>query len=462
MKKLLFFIAIVAIGHTSGFAQGCLPEGITFATQAQIDSFPINYPGCTVIEGNVIIRGGDITNLNGLSVLTSIGGNLEIGLDPGFGVYNGNPILTSLDGLQGLTLIGGGLRICSDDLLLSLSGLDNLISIGGDLDIYMSSSITSIASLDGLTNIPGHLRIEGSSLTSLSGLENVTSIGGYLTIGGNGVLTSLSALGGLTAIGGGLDISGNGALTSLTGLEGITTIPGSLSIGGDNALSSLSALGGLTSIVGDFLIWCNTALLNLSGLENLSTIGGLLDIEGTRDGCYPALTSLEGLEGLTSVGGIKILYCHGLKSLTGIDNINSSSISSLYIRNSYSLSTCEVKSICDYLAAPGGTIDIHYNATGCKTQQEVEDACANVGVDRNPVTDFVVYPNPTSGLLTIESPGTSVKSQLTILNLSGQEIMEKTITEPTTLLDISHLPAGIYVVRLANDKTVETVKLVKR
>jgi hypothetical protein len=46
----------VAFGHSLAYSQGCLPEGITFTTQAQIDSFQINYPGCNAVEGNVIIE----------------------------------------------------------------------------------------------------------------------------------------------------------------------------------------------------------------------------------------------------------------------------------------------------------------------------------------------------------------------------------------------------------------------
>ncbi len=34
----------------------CLPEGITFTTQAQIDNFQLNYPGCTEIEGDMKIK----------------------------------------------------------------------------------------------------------------------------------------------------------------------------------------------------------------------------------------------------------------------------------------------------------------------------------------------------------------------------------------------------------------------
>ena len=56
----------------------CLPDGITFETQAQIDSFQVNYPNCNTIRGDVMISGDDITNLNGLNVLTSIEGDLYI------------------------------------------------------------------------------------------------------------------------------------------------------------------------------------------------------------------------------------------------------------------------------------------------------------------------------------------------------------------------------------------------
>jgi hypothetical protein len=52
MKKLILIIAAVAFSHSITFSQGCLPEGITFTTQAQIDSFQIDYPGCTEIEGD--------------------------------------------------------------------------------------------------------------------------------------------------------------------------------------------------------------------------------------------------------------------------------------------------------------------------------------------------------------------------------------------------------------------------
>lgn len=100
-----------------GMSSGCLFEGITFNTQEQIDNFQTDYPGCTEIEGDVWVEGDSITNLNGLSVLTSIGGYLYI-------AYNHE--LNSLSGLDNVTSIGGYLRIEYNGALTSLTGMDNI------------------------------------------------------------------------------------------------------------------------------------------------------------------------------------------------------------------------------------------------------------------------------------------------------------------------------------------------
>jgi len=155
---------IILVAQTK---EACLPEGITFTTQAQIDSFAIIYPNCTEIEGDVLIggwNGSDITNLNGLIVLTSIGGNLEI---------LGTSSLTSLTGLDNLTSIPGSLFIAGNAALTSLAGLDNIIAIGNYFQIFIVENGTVIGN---------------SALISLSGLESLASIGGSALIGGSDVL----------------------------------------------------------------------------------------------------------------------------------------------------------------------------------------------------------------------------------------------------------------------------------
>ncbi len=140
----IIFVCLASIIPTLSQSQPCLPDGITFTTQSQIDSFQINYPNCTEVEGHVAISGEDITNLDGLNVITSIGGYLFIGY---------NDVLSSLSGLDNVTSIGEYLEIKINDTLTDLSGLDGLITLGGYMSIFHNSELTSISGLVNLTSI---------------------------------------------------------------------------------------------------------------------------------------------------------------------------------------------------------------------------------------------------------------------------------------------------------------------
>jgi hypothetical protein len=169
MKNLIFLLALVAISYSIVFSQGCLPEGITFEYQEQIDSFQINYPGCTEIEGDVIIGildvGSDIDNLNELDVLTTIGGNLNIYFT----------WLPNLSGLENLTSVGGVLEISYNEYLENLSGLENLSVVHG-LVLHTNENLTNISALSSLDSIlnPGRLFIINDHL--LTTLEDIADI----------------------------------------------------------------------------------------------------------------------------------------------------------------------------------------------------------------------------------------------------------------------------------------------
>ena len=99
MKKSLHIVLLLFAISSFSIAQSCLPNGITFTSQQQIDDFPSNYPGCTDIEGDVTIEeanDGDIINLDSLIQIFSVGGSLEI---------KSNSELISLHGLNNLNNI---------------------------------------------------------------------------------------------------------------------------------------------------------------------------------------------------------------------------------------------------------------------------------------------------------------------------------------------------------------------
>lgn len=357
MKKLSLLIVLAFIIQANVSSQSCLPEGISFTTQAQVNSFQINYPNCTEIEGDIEIYGDDITNLNGLNVLT---------------------------------LIGGDLRIWENSALTSLTGFNNLISIEGDVEIESNNA-----------------------LINLNGLGNLTIIGGDLFIAANRVLSSFS------------------------GLENLTSIEGNLSIGRP---------------------WgSNPSLISLTGLNNLTSIGGGLFIDGGQ-----SITSLTSLDNLTSIGGDLWIWATSvLTSLTGLDNIDAGSIDSLFIFDNISLSNCDVKSICDYLVAPGGSIEIHDNAHGCNNKEEIEEACSAVGVSDQSLEPVIsIYPNPAKNDIYISTKNGVKIIYVNIYNQVGQKVLNE--YKILSSIDISILDKGIYVIEVLTTESRIKEKLIIR
>lgn len=73
-----------------------------------------------------------------------------------------------------------------------------------------------------------------------------------------------------------------------------------------------------------------------------------------------------------------------------------------------------------------------------------------------------IYPNPALAKITIETYPSPAKCQLSVMNLSGQQLLTYQITDPKTQLDISNLPGGVYFVRMTCDETVEMGKFIKQ
>ena len=300
----------------------CLPEGITFTTQEEIDNFQINYPGCTEIEGWVEIghwEGSDITNLNGLSGLTSIGSYLMIGYGgPGGGPVLSNPNLTNIDGLENLSFVGGHLIIASNHLLSNLSPLNNLIHVDG-LAVEHNNAITTLPDLGNLTALSGSLCVRNNpNLDNLSGLENVIFIAGNVGIGNN-ALTDLSGLSNLISIGESLEIDSTSFLSSLSGIENLTSVGSNLVISDNQSLNNLSGFESLTSVGDDLRILNNQSLNNLSGLESLTSVGEDLIISNNQ-----LLTELSGIEKLETIDGdLQIEYNDSLTDLTALNELYS-------------------------------------------------------------------------------------------------------------------------------------------
>ena len=164
----------------------CLPNDITFTSQAQIDSFPMNYPGCTVVEGDMIIQEndlGDIISLDSLYPLTTVDGYFQI---------TSNFNLTSLKGLENLTEARGGLDILSSPGLTDLNGLNNLI-FAKSMYLAANTNLSSLEGLENLSTVEESFTVQFSEVANLNGLNKLTSVN-ELKILSNSAITSLEGL----------------------------------------------------------------------------------------------------------------------------------------------------------------------------------------------------------------------------------------------------------------------------
>ena len=75
---------------------------------------------------------------------------------------------------------------------------------------------------------------------------------------------------------------------------------------------------------------------------------------------------------------------------------------------------------------------------------------------------IVVYPNPTNGVLTIETQyATSLNTECAVFNMVGQEVMHQVSTGNLMNLNLTDLPEGTYFVKVVTDNESKTVKVVK-
>lgn len=300
MNYKLILVTCILSGITLMLpAQDCLPEGIRFATQSDIDSFPVRYPGCTTIEGDVCIgdcdlnASSDITNLDSLIQLTSIMGKLSI---------SRNPILTSLKGLRNLEVLEDDVLITYNWMLSSLEGLNQVRLMRGEFSIEWNEGIDNITGFEMLDTIAGTLSMTYLyNLTSVAAFSNLKYLGGY-KLNGLSQLTSIPDMNNLEYLGDFM-IQTVG-LTDLPEFPMLSTIHGNFHLDGNFYLPEVRGYENINRITGDMVIEAageeakrKSVDFTLNAFHNLNYVGGRFGIN------VEMLDTLDGFTSLDSVGG---------------------------------------------------------------------------------------------------------------------------------------------------------------
>jgi len=369
MRK--YFIVLICLWASLGaVTQTCIPPGTSLVLNSQqdIDDFSYNYSGCTQLEGNLFIQdmAGDITNLDGLSAITSIGGYIYI---------RQNHLLTDISGLSNVTFLGDFIFMYFNELLTDLDGLQGITDIPGFLYLNKMDGLVDLTGLNNVSTIGKFIYLnDNQDISSLSALSNLTSIGGFFIARNNDNLPDFTGLEGLTSIPGILHVANNPSLTSMTGLNNIATVDSFTYILNNNAMTSFTGLESLTSI-GDYLyINDNVNVADFTAFSNLTSVGGNFYL-----GNSPQVTSLSGFENLTSIDGIlSVFNCDDLVSITALDNLDPTSVTALNIEQNNDLKLCESNFVCSYLSVATNSASIVGNHPACGNRSTVEDRCLGI------------------------------------------------------------------------------------
>lgn len=355
---------------------------VIFTSQQDVDAFAVNYPNCTQINAAVRI-----------------------------GTYNALSNITDLSPLNQIEIITGSVTVRNNPLLTSFNGLENLFFGGSDFSIINNATLTDISALSGILGIQGLEIINNSVLPNLEGLENMSGLF-YLRIRNNPLLSSLGDSFINNASLNDLQIIDNDALTSLSGLEGITNLTG---------------IGNITN---------NNALTDLSGLENITNAMSLNVINNST------LNSLNGLQNLSSIHSLIIAENDVLTDISGIRNIDHTILNNLVVRDNSNLSTCNVESVCNYLAI-GGVPYIENNLTDCAYTEIVYTNCG-FSYPACPLNDDVKFSQQQNvDLFAVRFPDCTVLNSLVVDSDGAASV----INNLSALNQINTINEHVYITR---------------
>ena len=261
-----------------------------------------------------------LTNVDALINLTNVEVDLYISgrQSPSFSLYDRDD-LTNLNGLANVRSVGQNLIITRTASLANIDGLANIASVGGGILISVNDALTNVSGLSSITSVGTQLKVSGNNvLKNLDGLEGVTRLGTFLEISDNYRLANIDALSSITGVGTALLVNQNRILKNVDGLGSITNIGEYLQISGNLSLSNLDGLANVRS-VGNYLeISNNASLVSVGGLANVTSVGSYLEISDNS-----RLENLDRLTGITSLSGLRIKGNDRLVSLDGLTNLTS-------------------------------------------------------------------------------------------------------------------------------------------
>lgn len=225
------------------------------------------------------------------------------------------------------------------------------------------------ATYPGCTSLDA-LILKGVGIVNLEGIGHLTSIAGDFIVRETG-LKSFKRLDQLHTVGAFI-VEDNPELVRFSGTPKLATVTGDILIQNNPSLIHFDKLHTIISVGGDITLNNLSQVIDFIGMHNIQSISGTLTIKDCEN-----LQSLEGFEGMMQLDEIIIDNNDSLSNISGIENIDASTLVSLTISNNSSLSDCMISSVCGFVgtdtSSPNGMIT--GNAGACADAGSVQIEC---------------------------------------------------------------------------------------
>jgi hypothetical protein len=101
---------------------------------------------------------------------------------------------------------------------------------------------------------------------------------------------------------------------------------------------------------------------------------------------------------------------------------------------------------------------------GCMSGDTISikvDKCTGINEIVNGINGLSVYPNPNTGIFTIELNNGLTKN-IQVIDLTGRTILSKESNDDKTSVNLHGFAGGVYYVKIQSDKKVEIIKVIKQ
>ncbi len=151
-------------------ADGTIDNNVTIQSPEDLEQLV----GISTVTRTVLVDSTELTDLDALGCITSIGENLQI---------FGNGSLTNVDGLTNVTELGGSFIFSENDAITDFNGLRQLPAITGSFIMNDNDALVEVNGFDALVGIEGDITIRDNAvLMHIDGLKGLMLVGGILAI----------------------------------------------------------------------------------------------------------------------------------------------------------------------------------------------------------------------------------------------------------------------------------------